>query len=222
MNRKRTTVSQVLLEIAIVIIGISIAFWVNNWGEKQKENRQEIAFIETLVSDLRTDSASFHYQIENVAANIENLNSFIDLLIRKDFKNDSLQWFVGNFLNRNNWIINSNTFDILKSGGKLDVIEDFKIRNDISFFYNIRTFQTIEVLNLSQEFLYNKMDDYLTRNSDFFISNSPDNSFTQDREFQNLVGRWRDLKEEKLSIYRDTYKDINALIPKLEAYLKSK
>ncbi len=220
METKKRTFSYVLLEIVIVIIGISIAFGLSNWGERRKEVRMGDEFVRTMINDLKSDSAAFVYQIANIGENMSHVESFMELCRKKDFENDSLQWYVGSFMNRNNWIINSNTYEILKSGGKLEIITDFDLRSDISFFYRIRTYQTDVILELNQEFIQNQMNPYLTRNSDYFINDVPDTRFTQAREFQNLLGQWRDLKRDKLDIYESTLEDIISLIPKLEAYLE--
>lgn len=220
MKSKRFTVGAVLMEIVIVIIGISIAFGLSNWGERRNEIRMGDEFVRTMVNDLKSDSAAFVYQIANIEENMSNVEGLMDLCRKGDFSNDSLAWYVGAFMNRNNWLINSNTYEILKSGGKLDIITDFDLRSDISFFYRIRTYQTDVILDMSQEFIQNQMNPYLTTNSDYFINNVPDRGFVRNIEFQNLLGRWRDLKEEKLDIYESTLEDIKALIPKLEAYLE--
>jgi len=219
MKLKRDSFVAIVLEIVIVIIGITIAFWLSSWGERRKEIHIGDEFVKTMINDLKSDSAAFVYQIANVEENISRVESFMDLCRKKDFKNDSIKWYVGNFMNRNNWLINANTYEILKSGGKLEIITDFDLRGDISFFYRIRTYQTDVILSLSQEFIQNQMNPYLTTHSDFFINDVPDNKFAQNLEFQNLLGRWRDLKEEKLDIYERTLQDIKSLIPKLEAYL---
>ncbi|MBO3697486.1 DUF6090 family protein [Roseivirga sp. E12] len=220
MKSRRFTFGAVLLEIVIVIIGISIAFGLSNWGERRKEVHMGDEFVKTMVDDLKSDSAAFVYQIANIEENISTVESLMALCRRKGFQEDSVQWYVGAFMNRNNWLINSNTYEILKSGGKLDIITDFDLRSDISFFYRIRTYQTDVILELTQGFVQSQMNPYLTKHSDFFINDVPDHRFIQDVVFQNLLGRWRDLKQEKLDIYQSTLDDINSLIPKLEAYLE--
>lgn len=219
METRKRTFSYVLLEIIIVIIGISIAFALNSWAERRKEIKMGDEFVKTMISDLQSDSAAFVYQIANIEENMSNVESFRDLCRQKRFDSDSLSWFVGNFMNKNNWIVNSNTYEILKSGGKLEIITDFDLRNDISFFYRIRTYQTDMILGLTQEFIEGHMNPYLTISSDYFINKVPDTGFAQDREFQNLLSRWYGLKEEKLDIYESTLEDIKMLIPKLQSYL---
>ncbi|MCE7990563.1 MAG: hypothetical protein HEP71_01230 [Roseivirga sp.] len=218
--KNKFSLKTVVLEVFIVIVGISIAFWLNNWGEEKKERRLEVEFLKTLRSDLAIDSAAFVYQIQQNERNIKHLRAFVKILRNEDYINDSVSWYVGAFLNRNNWIINSNTYEILKSGGKLDIISDFELRSDISVFYRIRAFQADRILDVIQNFADDQMDPYLTKNTDYFISRSPDSSFIRDLEFQNLLALWTEFSDQKLRLYEGILADITQLIFKLDAHLK--
>lgn len=220
MAKNRFTIKSVLLEIVIVIVGISIAFWLNNWGEEQKERKLEVEFLKTLRSDLASDSAAFAYQIGENRENVKYLDSFVEVLRNEDYANDSIEWFVGTFLNRNNWIINDNTYEILKSGGKLDIIQDFDLRSDISAYFRIRTYQTERMLDVIQTFLDNQMNVYLTKDTDYFIQNNPDKAFIQDTEFQNLLTLWFFFNGAKLGLYEEILDDITELVSKLDEELK--
>ena len=221
MSEKRFSVKYVLLEIIIVIIGISIAFWLNNWGEERKERALEIEFIKALRADLATDSLAFASQVAQNQQGFRHLNRFIDILRTKDYDNDSIPWFVGNFLNRNNWILNTNTYDILKSGGKLDVISDFQLRNEMSVFYNMRGYQTNMVLDVFQKFIDNQMNPYLAKNTNYMISYNPDIEFVRDTEFQNLLVIWTDYTDFKLSVYEGTLEEIGKLMKEFDAHLSN-
>ncbi|GAB5527035.1 MAG: hypothetical protein Roseis2KO_49070 [Roseivirga sp.] len=220
MAKNKFSLKTVLLEIFIVIVGISIAFWLNNWGEERKERRLEKEFLKSLRSELATDSTAFVYQIEQNERNLRHLNSFVSILRNKDYENDSIQWYIGTFLNRNNWIINANTFEILKSGGKLDIIQDFELRSEISYFFRIRTYQTEQTLDVVQAFLDNQMNAYLIKNTDYFIQYKPQKGFVRDTEFQNLLASWTDMTDEKLLLYEDILEEITYLISKLDDQLK--
>ncbi len=220
MGKDRLSIKNIILEILIVIIGITIAFWVNNWGEEKKERKLEMEFLRSLDQELASDSSAFHYQITNNQNNLKYLNQFIRLCREKDYRNDSAQWLVGHFLNRNNWVINSNTYDMLKSGGKLDIISDFELRSEISAFFHIRVLQTSKLLDIIQEFMDRQMDPYLTENSDYHISLKPDLAFIEDRTFQNLLVQWRDLTEVKLNTYEEVIEDIGILRSRFRALLE--
>lgn len=218
--KKKLSLKMVVLEIFIVIVGISIAFWLNNWGEERKERTLETEFLKTLRSDLASDSAAFVYQVGQNQRNVKHLNAFVNILRKKDYANDSISWYTGVFLNRNNWIINDNTYEILKSGGKLDIISDFQLRSDISIFYRIRTFQTERILDVIQTFTDNQLHKYLTQKTDYFIRNNPDKAFVRDTEFQNLLALWMEFSEQKLGLYEEISEDITQLISKLDTHLK--
>jgi hypothetical protein len=220
MAQNKLSFKTILLEILIVIIGITIAFWLNNWGEERKERALEMEFLKSLRTELATDSAAFVYQVDQNEKNLERLNAFINMLRQKDYENDSINRFIGSFMNRNNWIINDNTFEVLKSGGKLDIISDFDLRSDISAFYRIRTFQTERILDVVQHFMDNQMQVYLTKNTDYFISEQPDRSFLRDAEFQNLLVLWSELNDHKLGLYDQIIVDITQLISKLDEHLE--
>lgn len=221
MNQKRFSFGAVVIEIIIVIVGITIAFWLNNWGEERKERQLEIEFLKTLRTEIASDSAAFVFQIESNTERVKNLNRFTEILRNEDFANDSIRWFARRFLNRNNWIISTNTYEILKSGGQLDIISDFDLRTDINFFYRIRTFQTEGTLEAIQSFVDNQLQPYLTAKTDYFISQRPDLSFVRDREFQNLVALWTSYHEYKLSLYEEVLGDIEELMTDIDKHLKN-
>jgi len=219
MKQKKFTFGTVIMEIFIVIVGISIAFWVNSWGEERKERALETEFLKTLRSELATDSLAFAGQIESNAVVMDRLERFVEICRTEDYDNDSIPWFVGNFLNRYNWILNTNTYDMLKSGGNLDIISDFELRNEISSFYQVRGFQTSKILEVLQGFADNQMNPYLTKKTDYFISYNPKRDFIRDTEFQNLLALWTDFTGSKLGIYEATLEEITQLITHFDEHL---
>lgn len=220
MKKRSFTLTAIIVEILIVIIGISIAFWLNNWGEERKERALEQEFLKTLKEELSRDSSVFAYQVEENQKNVDNIYRFVELLQEKDYEHDSIRWFAGSFMNRNNWLLNSNTYEMLKSGGKLDIISDFELRNTLNSFYRIRIFQSDQTFEINQAFVDDKMFDYLTKKTDYMISNSPNLAFVRDTEFQNLLVIWLELVAYKLEVYKEILHDIGILIPKLDEQIE--
>ena len=93
MAKNKFSVKTILLEILIVIVGITIAFWLNNWGEEKKERQLEVEFLKTLRSDLAADSSAFFYQIGENEKNVKYLYSFMDHLQKRDYENDRSIYF---------------------------------------------------------------------------------------------------------------------------------
>ena len=54
-----------LIELFIVIIGISIAFWLNNLATATNNQKQRATYLTDIANDLRTDSISLSFNIKN-------------------------------------------------------------------------------------------------------------------------------------------------------------
>lgn len=57
---------QYIVELIVVIIGISIAFSLENWREHQKEHQITKEYLESLKVDLMLDSLSFKQLIGRI------------------------------------------------------------------------------------------------------------------------------------------------------------
>lgn len=68
MKRVEINWTNHFIELLIVIIGISIAFWLNNISIRSKEDRQEISYLTDIRNDLRKDSLKL---ISNIRFNEE-------------------------------------------------------------------------------------------------------------------------------------------------------
>ncbi len=52
------------IELIIVVIGISVAFWLNNLATSRVERNLEKEFLSDLRTELRVDSARLHYHVD--------------------------------------------------------------------------------------------------------------------------------------------------------------
>jgi hypothetical protein len=70
-------------EIALVVVGILIALWINNWNESQKEARIERAFLENFRKDLETDIQTLNEKLISNTQRINHTDSIISTLSKK-------------------------------------------------------------------------------------------------------------------------------------------
>jgi hypothetical protein len=108
--------SDYFIELLIVIIGISIAFWLNNMALEDKANREKIAYLKDIKSDLKKDSLRLTYNIKNNEVKKEKLDYSLQL-IQESAQIDSVLNYIieiGNydFFNPDNFTITS----LLQSG----------------------------------------------------------------------------------------------------------
>ncbi len=78
-------IGKLLFETIAVVIGVSIAFFVDNWKDSRNEKRNEIALLQAIKSDITSDSLT-------LVKNIEIINVFIatyDRILTSGFSKDS-------------------------------------------------------------------------------------------------------------------------------------
>lgn len=79
-KRTKKKWTKYLIELLIVIIGISIAFAVEDLAIKEKEENEKIAYLTSIKNDLKTDSLRLINNIKNNTIKIEKLMKSLDLI----------------------------------------------------------------------------------------------------------------------------------------------
>lgn len=70
-------------EIILVVIGILIAFKVNNWKELKSDERIKTVFLQDFISDLKTDIKTISYRIKDNKERLVAIDSISSILSTK-------------------------------------------------------------------------------------------------------------------------------------------
>jgi len=76
-------------EIVLVVLGILIALWINNWNEAKRDARIEAAFLENFRNDLKTDVQTLKDKIKSNSEGISHTHSNISILSHKGQRSDA-------------------------------------------------------------------------------------------------------------------------------------
>ena len=165
-SSKRKLVDYVM-EFVIVLLGISIAFWLSNLGEKRKENRLEEVYLNQLNDDLIEDINSFRRTQEFNEIKIESLNKGISYIEKESGKlvADTIvkyAFLVGNY---NFFYPSNHTYLTLQQSGDLAFIRNQELKKKLVSLYQsydaIKTEQTNLIQALDDNFfpdLYENVD----------------------------------------------------------------
>ncbi|MCA6075094.1 DUF6090 family protein [Fulvivirga sedimenti] len=80
MKKNRINWTNHLIELFIVIIGITIAFWLNNVSVREKERVQEIVYLKDILHDLKIDSARLSRNVRINELKQEKLSAGLELI----------------------------------------------------------------------------------------------------------------------------------------------
>lgn len=124
-----------LIEIVIIVLGVLIAFYLTNWGEKIKENNTEKAIISQIYFELSDNLIDLKNDIEIHRVALRGQKKIQDFLDSDKTKSDSLlmdfYW-----MTKDEYIFpNTSAFDNLKNSG-MGIIKNDSLRDLITLVYN--------------------------------------------------------------------------------------
>lgn len=123
-------------EILLVVIGILIALSLNNWNDNQKNNREEILILNSLLDNLQLAKAQSEYNIEDE----EILVSSLLFLLNYDSKsfNSINSELMDSVFYDGIWSLETdipifNSYADLKNTGKIGLIKNKDLRDGFTF-----------------------------------------------------------------------------------------
>jgi len=128
-----------LIEIIVIILGISITLALEAWRENSRESHLEKIYLNNLLTDVEVDLNSLDW----VSARTENLlnrgNELLGYIRNPEEKNISFSRINASVLaiiDRPKFITSDATFSDLKSSGNLHLIEDIQLKNLMFGYYS--------------------------------------------------------------------------------------
>ena len=191
------------IELLVVIIGISIAFTFDEYGDRKKERREMRYALESMADDLVRDIDIFNDgQIPGNQRRIDELNYVIEKFRAEDFYSDSLGLYLARTLGSANSRITTATYETLKASGKLDNIAEPILKKKIIAHYEGNYKQSDYLSNSNIEYSQ-KLRDYIVENSTVIIDADFANiKLMEDPVFQGMLIVRRSMIQFKVAEYK--------------------
>ena len=128
----------VLIEFILIVAGVLIALEVNNWNEQRKDSQLEREYIKRIISDLEMDVVDFQ-NIQRASQNrLASGLKLRDIITTGEGNENDLTNLVklireSGFTARPN--VSDYTFEALKSGGNLHLIQSAALQSDLLAYY---------------------------------------------------------------------------------------
>lgn len=142
--------------MCIVFLGITIAFWLSNLGDRAKERKLEGVYLQELNEDISVDIKVLTQSIKFNDAKIANLNKGINYVIvnSKNLDADSVANYALSCGSYNFFYPTSNSYIILQQSGDLKIIKDQGLKKKL-----IALYQSYDLIKNEQGNLIQALDD---------------------------------------------------------------
>lgn len=140
-----------LIEVVVIILGISITLVLEEWRDKGKEEKLAAVYKSNLATDIGADEKSLQYAISGTGEILKagrEIDSFVRDPEGHELSIGRLNKDVRGLLSRPKFLSQDATFSDLKSSGNLHLITDLNLKNLLFTYYsktaNIRETQDAE------------------------------------------------------------------------------
>jgi hypothetical protein len=123
----------------MLFLAVTLGFFVNNLNENLSERQREKQFIESLITDLKIDTAEIQRIHSSILTRIAGIDSLINILENRDHKNfiNNLYFYSIKYLNSTEFHTSSDrTISQLKSAGGLRLIQRKGESDNIVQYYS--------------------------------------------------------------------------------------
>ena len=172
-------------EIILVVIGILIAVYINNWDLNQLKQDNGVKALKIVKRDLQTEK----YVLESFKKRYSYTRKYlIDILYNNKTDNlDSLKFHFGPYVH---YKMNSEYIS-LKSSGKLNLISNSKLRSKLVNFYEVYYSIYKELEEEHKFFIDKRVNDYFFNQFPSDTSNFVDSKFVKsklnDQNFKKIL-----------------------------------
>ena len=134
-------------EIILVVIGILIALWINDWNQEKKNERIEIVFLEDFKSDVETDIQTLKDRINTNNRMVANADSILlTLSNKKQLSKQELVKFYNQSLSLTNesyFIAEKSTINQFEANSYGNLISSRELKDKLFSYYS--TNERIEI-----------------------------------------------------------------------------
>jgi len=217
-----------LIEVVVIIVGISITLVLEEWRDKGKEEELAKVYLANLAADIEADQHSLHFAAsltDSLLARGEEIRRFVKDPDGHALTPQRLNEDVLKLIGRPKFIPHDATFSDLKSSGNLHLIKDVTLKG-LLFSYYAEAVITKEIQEAEQQATIELSGRYFLQ---WFALDSSDDSpifrnpggikaLATNAEFRNQVTLRVGTREELQEVYKET----DSLAVRLLAELRRK
>lgn len=202
-----------LINLLVVIVGISVAYALNNWNQSRKVALLQKTYVQSMVDDLDFDINELDSLIDYEN---ENLKIFRRVISAKNhpLSEDSTQLAIARIASLNTFSSRNITYESIKSSGKFELL-NLKLRIDIIEFYH-KGYEQIEAIEEYYRLNFDNQIIPMLLHDAFNGETGLNPSIFKSEKFRTVMGLHISFLTQKIQAYKSGHN----LALKLEKELK--
>jgi len=205
-------------EIVIVIIGISIAFSLNNWAESRGDRKAATQYLTHLYRDLQEDTKSLDENIVKLEACLKSINAIVPHLRQVLPGRDTVYRKIFTLAIPVNFFPKDATYQTLVNSGDFKLIDDFHLKSTIEEQYGFYKILAKEY-DRQDGFNAKYMGDFFIHQLDYDALYRGNLDFMDNPLLRNIIQSLRGVYMLKLNVSKKARDRAEALQAKIETFL---
>src|SRR5579863_166750 len=160
----RQKAGEILLEIIIIVFAITLSLFFERWRQNVEDHELERTFLLGLKDDLRKDVS----HLEAASASWVQMGNATHYFIKPEnqinWSRDSINYWGSRCFHNVYFFPSTNRYEALKSTGKINVIGDRRLQNDIVDLYQTKIPDLEQQLNFFNTFANSQVLVFLVNN----------------------------------------------------------
>ncbi|MGW8316966.1 MAG: hypothetical protein ACWGNV_15320 [Bacteroidales bacterium] len=175
---------KLILELIAVFVGITAGFFFENFRQDRADRIQEQKFMTSFLSNVQVDSSVIHSSLDNFQNNLDISLRTLEAMDSSVITVDSAMLMMGVIGTYDDMYLQDATYASIISTGKLDLIRDYELRDNILKYYqSVKSMQFVE--GLYNHYLNTLLFPYIYEHMDF-LTGETYNFDPNGREFRNV------------------------------------
>jgi hypothetical protein len=214
MMSKKINWKNHFVEFTVVVLGILMAFQLNQCSEENKQDKLIDAHLEYLIEEGKYNLKNLEYSIKESEESLQKLDSTIRLIYDKgDIQ--SINQLAFQILNPGYLYLRKNAYNSLINSGDIRFIKSFELKKDIVNMYEYYGWTT-SFDTSTREAFFSGYFPYLKDNFDMVKGTLQKSEAYYDKKLLNELSTFRYTLAAKLQKFKDCKQQVESFLKKLE------
>ncbi len=201
-----------IINLFVVILGISVAFYLEGYRETQSAKKLSAKYMISLGEDLKEDRNLLDTLNKINDRLLSNLNKISNASVGAPINEDSLSIYLYSIMYNPPFTPQSTSYESMKTSGQMDLLADFEVRKKVIELYEQYYNGMNQFDDAIAEHLRDFVKPYFVENARYTGPNTLDPAILNNPQFRNMIFSYRSLFAQKSIFYENVLTQVDSTL----------